>query len=165
MRLSQRQVSPEPFPERRGGTRIFGHFKNFAGSSRQDACIAACGFKLRVENRRLRSADKACNAKIAFTFLRKRGLSKNPGRAREGRSPFALSIVPGDMCGGAVLRRGIPFLRAKIASLQFSLVPQSGASENWRGWSQRGSISPVRQLVKNPFLTSCPALSRRGVVY
>ena len=140
MRLSQRQVSPGPFPERRGGTRIFGHFKNFAGSSRQDACIAACGFKLRVENRRLRSADKACNAKIAFTFLRKRGLSKNPGRAREGRSPFALSIVPGDMCGGAVLRRGIPFLRAKIASLQFSLVPHR--EQKLVGVAAAGDLAP-----------------------
>ena len=62
-------------------------------------------------------------------------LSKNPRRAREGRSPLELPIVPGGVYGGKVaclkgkqvalpppgrfLRRQIPFSRAKIVSLQF----------------------------------------------
>ena len=45
---------------------------------------------------------------------------KKLGRAREGRSPFELSIVPSGMYGGhgAIWRRKIPFSREKIVSLQ-----------------------------------------------
>ena len=85
-------------------------------------------------------------------------LSKNPKESARGRKPFRTSIVPGGVYagGGRFFRRKISFSRGKIGSLQ-SPRPEifQDFSGDWRGWPWRGRDSPVHQLVKKPFLTSC----------
>ena len=65
--------------------------------------------------RRLSTDEKHALLRACFR------LSKNPRRAREGRSPLEFKSCPAACTAGTgrFLRRKIPFSRAKIVSLQF----------------------------------------------
>ena len=79
---------------------------------------------------------------------------KKPRRAREGRSPFELSIVPGGMYGGhgTVFASENPIFQRKKRFLAGSAPEKSSIfSGDWRGWQWRGSKLPRPPACQNFF--------------
>ena len=79
---------------------------------------------------------------------------KKPRRAREGRSPFELSIVPGGMYGGhgTVFASENPIFQRKKRFLAGSAPEKSSIfSGDWRGWQWRGSLLPRPPACQNFF--------------
>ena len=82
---------------------------------------------------------------------------KKLGRAREGRSPFELSIVPSGVYGGhgAIFAPENPIFQRKNRFLAGSAPEKSSIfSGDWRGWQWRGSLLPRPPSLSKPFLTS-----------
>ena len=90
-------------------------------------------------------------------------------KPKRGAKSFRTSIVPGGVYGGggAIFCAGkFPFSRAKIASLQFPRPEiRRISAETGRGVSGGGACSPVHQLVKKTFLTSCETLCPFPLLY
>ena len=79
---------------------------------------------------------------------------KKTRRAREGRSPFELSIVPGGMYGGhgTVFASENPIFQRKKRFLAGSAPEKSSIfSGDWRGWQWRGSLLPRPPACQNFF--------------
>ena len=98
--------------------------------------------------------------------FRKRGQTvKKPRRAREGRSHFELSIVPGGMYGGhgTVFASENPIFQRKNRFLAGSAPEKSSIfSGDWRGWQWRGSLLPRPPACQNFFDKLTPLPFGRG---
>ena len=73
---------------------------------------------------------------------------EKPERAREGRSPFELSIVPSGVYGGhgtIFAAENSIFQSKNRFPAVFALGNPKDFSKNWRGWQWRGSVLPRPQ--------------------
>ena len=85
----------------------------------------------------------------------RRRLSKNPRRAREGRSPLEFKSCPAACTAGAGLfyRREIPFPGEKIATLQILRPESERLKQNLVGVAVAGELAPPPTIFYAAYLT------------
>ena len=82
---------------------------------------------------------------------------RKPQRAREGRSPLEVPVVPSGVYGGhgaIFAAENLIFQSKNRFPAVFALENLKDFSKNWWGWQWRGSVLPRPPSLSKSFLTS-----------